>query len=98
MWKFSCRQRINLGNTQKQKEDVLFSLDLFYLDNEIILRGQVNLPEYIISEHKNICYADDTVLVPDPERKLKEFLDKVVMGSKKKKQVVNCKNKMQGGE
>lgn len=39
----------------------------------------------------NNRYADDTVLMPDSEGKLKELLNKAVKESEKKGPTINCK-------
>lgn len=38
------------------------------------------------------CYAHESVLITDEERKLKELFDKAIDESKKKRLTINCKN------
>lgn len=70
-------------DTQKWKEEYkkdffLFLLYLFNLYSEIILRGQKDLPRFIISgcNCNTICYTDDTMLMADSESKHKYLLRK----------------------
>lgn len=70
----------------------IFSLDLFKLYSEIILRKLKDSPVLIIGVYNpnNIKQANSILLVADSEGKLKELLDKIVKVARKN---INCKKR-----
>lgn len=58
------------------KQGCVFSLDLFNLYKEAVLRELEVLLRFVIGGHNlnNIRYVDDIVLIADAEGKLQDFL------------------------
>lgn len=86
---YKCTNAHWIQTENKSREDAkrdtgvrqghIFSLDLFNVYNESIIRELDTLSEFMISGHNlNISYANDTVLMVDTERKLQNLLDRLV--------------------